>query len=210
MDNHIGVGMGTRKLDTETRQRQIVESALQITFEQGLSGLSLTELASRSGLVPAGIYRHFKGKDQIVDAVLDFLRDRLFAFVDATREETPDAIERLHLLLSRHLKLLLENPGIPQVVFSEGIFFPDSNGFSKTREIIEGYLERVAGIVREGQESGRIQPGLDPRMVSVMFFGMILPAVIVSRATSGEFDAIEHVENAWPTFVSAIAVHSHD
>jgi len=150
--------MGTRKLDTETRQRQIVEAALQITLESGLSGLSMTELASRSGLVPAGIYRHFKSKDDIVDAVLDYLRDRLFAFVEVIREETPDALERLHLLLARHLGLLLENPGIPQVVFSEGIFSPDSHGFTKTREIIEGYLERVAQIVREGQDSGCIHP----------------------------------------------------
>lgn len=202
--------MGTRKLDTETRQRQIVEAALQITLESGLSGLSMTELASRSGLVPAGIYRHFKGKDDIVDAVLDYLRDRLFAFVEAIRETTHDALERLRLLLVRHLGLLLENPGIPQVVFSEGIFSPDSSGFTKTREIIEGYLERVAHIVREGQDSGRINPGLDPKTVSVMFFGMILPAVIVSRATLGEFDAMKHVENAWPTFVRAIAVDPDD
>lgn len=200
--------MGSKKPDTETRQTQIVESPVQI-LEHGLSGLSMTELASRSGLAPAGIYRHFKRKDQIVDAVLDFLSDRLFAFVDATREETPDAIERLHRLLSRHLRLLLQNPGIPQVVFSERIFFPHGKGFEKTREIIEGYLKRVAKIVREGQDSDRIQPNLDPSTVSVMFFGMILPAVIVFRATSGEFDATEHVEKARPTFASAIAVRAN-
>ncbi len=198
--------MGTRKLNTETRQRQIVEEALQITREHGLAGLSMTELASRSGLVPAGIYRHFKGKNEIVDAVLDFLRERLFGFVEAICEETPDALERLHRLLIRHLKLLLENPGIPQVVFAEGIFSPDSSGFTKTSEIIEGYLEKVAGIVREAQDSDRIQRSLDPKTVSVMFFGMILSAVIVSRATSGEFDAMVHAENAWPTFVRAITV----
>ncbi|MFC1834247.1 TetR/AcrR family transcriptional regulator [Thermodesulfobacteriota bacterium] len=209
MDVHIGVGMGTKKLGTQTRQRQILEAALQITLENGLSGLNITGLASRSGLVPAGIYRHFSSKDEIVDAVLYFLRNRLFAFIESIREETPDALERLHLLLTRHLKLLLDHPGIPQIVFSDGIFSQVGNGFTKTSEIIEGYLERVEQIVREGQVSRRICPGLDPKTVSVMFFGMILPVVILVRATSGEFDVEKHVAKAWPTFVSAITVHAN-
>jgi AcrR family transcriptional regulator len=202
--------MGAKKLDTHTRQRQIVQEALKIALEHGLAGLSVAELASRSGLVPAGIYRHFESKNEIVDAVLDYLRDRLFGLVDGICRENPDSVERLRRLLTSHLQLLLENPGIPQVVFSEGIFSAGCSGFIRTQAIITGYLERVTGIVREGQNDGRIRESLDPKTVSVMFFGLILSTIVVSRATSGEFDATAHVANAWPTFVEAVTERSQE
>jgi len=44
-----------------------------------LVGLSLAAVARRVGLVPSGIYRHFKNKDEILLAVLDRIEARMSA-----------------------------------------------------------------------------------------------------------------------------------
>jgi AcrR family transcriptional regulator len=192
--------MGTKKLNTEIRQRQILDEALKIVSQQGLEGLSVGKLADRSGLVPSGIYRHFHNKTEIVDTVLGFVNERLIANVEAVCAETPDAEERLYRLLNRHVNLLLENPGIPQVVFSEGIFSSNSTAHTHVIRIIHGYLGKVEQIIRQGQADGHINPGIDPGTVSVMFLGLIIPGIMLSTATSGEFDARNHVERAWSLF----------
>ena len=135
---HIGDDMGTKKIDTETRQRQIVEEALGIVAQHGLEGLSVAELGNRTGLVPSGVYRHFEGKDQIILAVLDFVRDHLFRYLQAVRQETSDPVDRLRRLFYRHLKLLKDNPGIPRVVFGGAVFSADVPNRDKASEIIEG------------------------------------------------------------------------
>jgi len=38
-----------------------------------------------------------------------------------------------------------------------------------------------------------------------VFYGMILPAAVLCNLTEGDFDIMEHVDNAWPVFLKSIA-----
>jgi len=64
-------------LDTQVRQEQITQAALNLISANGLKGLSVAGVAKRIGLVPSAIYRHFNSKDQIIDATVDLIFDRL-------------------------------------------------------------------------------------------------------------------------------------
>ena len=69
--------MATEKLDTQVRREQIVQAALSLIGTHGLRRLSVASLARRIGLVPSALYRHFKGKDDVIEAVLQHIRDGL-------------------------------------------------------------------------------------------------------------------------------------
>ena len=51
------------KLDTQIRREQIAEAAMSLVASQGLRRLSVAAVARRVGIVPSGIYRHFKSKE---------------------------------------------------------------------------------------------------------------------------------------------------
>ena len=110
--------MADEKLDTQIRQEQIVEAALGLVAAYGVKRLSVAAVARRVGLVPSGIYRHFKSKDDILAAVLDLLEKRLLANVEAARQESFDPLERLHSLLIRHIRFIRDGRAIPHIVFS--------------------------------------------------------------------------------------------
>ena len=73
------------------------------------------------GLVPSGIYRHFKNKDEMLDAVLDRVEQRLLANVKASRDEHADALDCLKDVLMRHIRFLREGKviSVPRMIFSE-------------------------------------------------------------------------------------------
>ena len=73
--------MGTEKLDTEVRQEQLAQAALSLITTQGPKSLSVARVARRVGLVPSAVYRHFESKDELLDAVLEMIRERLNANV---------------------------------------------------------------------------------------------------------------------------------
>lgn len=197
--------MGTKKLDTATRQRQIVEQALGLIAQNGLERLRVAELGVRTGLVPSAVYRHFEGKDKIILAVLDFVGDRLSQNVQSARQEASDPLDQLRRLFYRHLKLLQENPGIPSVIFAGAVFSEGTPNRDKVREIIEGYLAKVAEIIRVGQEYGRIGSDHDPETLSLMFLGLILPIVVLSRVARKEVDWDSHAQKAWKVFSESMA-----
>ena len=197
--------MGTEKQATEVRQEQIAQAALDLVGKQGLKGLSIAGIAERVGIVPSAVYRHYKGKDDILDAVLALLRNRLMENVTAVRQETPDALGRLKSLLMRHVRMLAENRAIPHVIFSDGMYTGHPERKAKVRDIMHGYLGEVMRIVQEGQQAGAVRREIDPKATSVMFLGMILPAAVLWSVSGGDFDVVAHAKNAWPTFERGIA-----
>src|SRR5271166_6583139 len=100
--------MADAKLQTRIRREQIAEAALRIVAAEGVKRLSIAAVARRVGLVPSGIYRHFKNKDAMIDAVLDLLESRLQGNVAAARDDSGDAIQRLHGLFTRHIRIIRE------------------------------------------------------------------------------------------------------
>ena len=196
--------MSDQKLDTQIRREQIAEAALSLVASRGVGRLSMAAVARRVGLVPSGIYRHFKGKDEVLDAVLDLIHSRLMANVEAVRAETSDPMERLRRLLMRHIQFIRQGRAIPQILFSEHVHSRRPEKKDRVYRIACDYLGEVARLVGEGQQSGQIRPELDPDTVAVMFLGMVVPAGILWHLTEGRFDVTRHGGRAWEMFRTAI------
>jgi AcrR family transcriptional regulator len=192
------------KLNTGIRQDQIIEAAMHLIGSQGLKGLSMAALANRIGLVPSAIYRHFKSKNDIVDMILDFIQERLSTNIRITCKETSEPMERLQRILKRHIRTLRENQAIPRVIFTEDVFSGNPKRKTKVYGIVNGYLEGLNKIIRDGQEKGQIRSDMDSKTVALMFLGMIQPGAILWFLSDGKFDISKHSEKNWNVFREAI------
>src|SRR5665647_2638995 len=96
------------KLDTQIRRAQIAEASMSLVANQGLRRFSVAAVARRVGIVPSGIYRHFKNKDEILGAMLDRVEERLLANVEEARAENADPVECLKGVLMRHIRMIRE------------------------------------------------------------------------------------------------------
>ena len=198
--------MAEEKLDTQIRREQIAEAALSLVASQGLRRLSVAAVARRVGLVPSGIYRHFKNKDEILDAVLDRVEQRLLANVKASCDTHADALDCLKDVLTRHIRFLREGKviSVPRMIFSDDVHGDNPQRKRRVLGILNQYAGLVAEIVRRGQSQGRIRPELDAQTVAMMLFGIIVPAGILWHLTEGGFDVTRHAQQAWKLFVAAV------
>ncbi|MBN9657559.1 MAG: TetR/AcrR family transcriptional regulator [Acidobacteria bacterium] len=192
------------KLHTEVRKDQFAQAALGLVATYGLKGLSVARVAHRVGVVPSAVYRHFTSKDELLDAVIGLIRDRLAQNVQKASQECKDALECLRRLLMLHAQLIRENQGVPRIVFSEEIFSGNPRRKVAVHEIVRGYLKHVAGMVKRGQAEGQIRNNLDPSTVSIMFLGLIQPAAILWQLSDGGIDVTKHAERAWQILADAI------
>jgi AcrR family transcriptional regulator len=198
--------MADEKLDTGIRREQIAEAALGLVAAYGLKRLSMAAVARRVGLVPSGIYRHFKSKDEILAAVLDLLEQRLLANVRAACEDSPRPIERLRSVLTRHIRFIREGRAIPRIIFSDDVHGGNPERKQRILDILGAYRGQIVGLIRDGQQEGVIRAELDPETVSLMLLGIIIPAGILWHLTDGGFDVTRHAERCWQMFYEMIAV----
>jgi AcrR family transcriptional regulator len=196
--------MRASKEETAVRQEQIADAAMELIGAGGLSGLSISGIAERVGLVPSAVYRHFKGKEAVLDAVLDLLRTRMLANVAAVRAEESEALPRLRLLLERHMAMMVERPAFIHVVLAHFSAADHEGRWSSLNATMCEYLHEVTGIVEQGQADGAIRAEIPSRTAAVMFIGLVLPAAMLYKLSGGKFDPAAHVKAAWPVFMRGL------
>ena len=108
--------MRSRKT-TEIRREEILRAALFIVEQQGLDNLNTNAIAALIQLVPSAIYRHFKNKEEIIAALIDFIGERLQQNLQQATTQEGTALERLKSLFELHVKLLQEEPAIPRILY---------------------------------------------------------------------------------------------
>jgi AcrR family transcriptional regulator len=197
--------MRARKTRTEVRQEQIARAVLAVVERHGLRGLNVARVAQAVGVVPSGLYRHYPGKSRMLDSVLDLIAARLATIQAEASSNGASALDRLQHLLRLHVELVRRNSALPRLVFSEELLHGRPAQRRRLFEIVCGYLRQVAELLREGQHEGCVRPDVDPDAASLLFLGLIQPAVLLHAMSAGEFDLAAHAEAGWKLFVKAVS-----
>ena len=58
------------------RKEEIILTTLELAAEKGLAGVSMSRIADKIGIKKPSLYKHFSSKDEIVEAMYQFLRDK--------------------------------------------------------------------------------------------------------------------------------------
>lgn len=192
--------MTRKKLSTEVRRRQIAEAALSIIQEQGVGGLSISGIASRVGMAPSNLYRHFSGKEEVLVTAIDYLAGRMAGNVSRSQAETRSPLARLHGVLTRHAGMLETFAGLPLLLFSEEVFHGGGELRERLLAAVHGYVEALTGLVEQGQARGEMRADLEPRVIAVMALGVLIPAAALWLMTGKSFDLHEQIEASWSVF----------
>jgi AcrR family transcriptional regulator len=188
------------KVASGIRREQIAAAALALVNRGGLRALSMAAVARGVGLVPSALYRHFRSKRELLDALLEVIDERLAQGAAEARRQYDDPLQRLQSMLERHIRLIQANSAIPRIVFSEEVIGGSAQRRRRLYSIIESVLARVADTIREGQRYGLIRAELKPETAALVFLGLIQPAAIVWHLSDGALDLTRHADEAWNLF----------
>lgn len=78
-----------------TRERQILDAAAALFYEKGFHGVGVDEIGQRVGISGPGLYRHFKGKDEILAALFNEAVEELIAGTAVGYDDPHRDLERL-------------------------------------------------------------------------------------------------------------------
>ena len=173
------------KKSTEERREEILSAALALAEEKDIDSIGIADIAAVIKLVPSAIYRHFSGKEQIIDGLLDFVSKTLQGNVRRVTAKEGSAIAKLQLLFEAHLKMIEEKSAIPRIMLSL-----IGNGKLETlkrkmQTIIAAYLDSVEQIIEEGRKNGELDCR-DAGAAAVLFLSVIqsvafMPQLVETR-----------------------------
>lgn len=160
----------------ETRQT-ILDEALALSSQVGVSGLSIGALADRAGMSKSGVFAHFGSKEELQIAVLREGQQRFVDTVVRPALKAPRGIARLRAILANWLdwtrKARLPG-GCPMNAAAQE--FDDQPG--PVRDAVEAGLadgrRLLANAVRMAIEAGELRPDTDVDQFVFEFSGIVL------------------------------------
>ena len=195
--------MRSRK-STEVRKEEIVRAALAIVEQRGLDKLNINDIAAKIELVPAAIYRHFTGREEIVAALIEYIDKRLRYNLSQVDIVTGTPIAKLKALFEMQVSLLKEEAAIPRVLYF--LLSSDRNLELKASMLsaVSFYVQQVKKLLLQGQEKGEISLDIDVMAAAMMFLGMVQPLAIMSQVNKEVLDRYPH--KLWQNYQRSLRV----
>lgn len=158
------------------RRGLALDAALACYVRRGIAATSLRDIAGEAGVTPALLHYYFGDAAGLRDAVIAERLIPVFAEVRDTLLGMPDAALRevLAAFVAQICALIGRYPWLPALwireVVSEGGGLRDLLVTRLTPEISAVLAARIAA----EQAAGRLNPGLDPRLLVVSLVGLTL------------------------------------
>lgn len=95
----------------------ILKAAKELFYERSFAAVGVDEIGQRAGVTGPAIYRHFRGKDEILSTLFDDAIDRL---MEATAVQLDDPWEELEALVRGHAEFVMSERKLAGVKIREG------------------------------------------------------------------------------------------
>jgi AcrR family transcriptional regulator len=187
------------------RQQEIVRAVRTIITEKGMESLTVRTIADKLGVTDGSLYRHFKSKHDILFLLIQEIGQTLLQAVDGSIPQGKDPVEKLERIFFTHLSYAQQRKGISFIVIMETINLKDRRLQRQMWGVIDQYLERIRGILKEGVRLGKFKSNLDIVTASVAFFGMIQSLVTIwSLSNYKVLLSTERLKQAFSIFKNGI------
>jgi AcrR family transcriptional regulator len=146
------------------RGEQIVDVAIRLLSEGGISVLTTKNLAEAVGVSEPALYRHFKGKMDILVAILDRLEANMRRLFEQSLNREDCVLDQLQVIHKRMFHTFAAQPAMASVVFSEEIFRHDprlSERVSCIMDLVQGQIMRLLRSKKGRAECRRDVPAKD-------------------------------------------------
>lgn len=182
------------RLDTETRQRQIVQAAIALIHHGGIQNLTIKKIAGEVGISEQAIYRHFENKRAILTAIINFFNIRCSEILDEVGE-IQNSLLQVRRFMEIHIEYFEKNPAMATVIFSEEIFQNESSLAQKVKQLVDTLIQFVTALVKKGQASGEISNDHPAGDIAFMILGSLRFLVTVCRLSGY---SLSMKERGWP------------
>ena len=166
-----------------TTREKILEAALSLFAENGYDGTSVGRIAESVGIRAPSLYKHFKGKEEILNTLIDMAEARYEVYFGSEKNigKIPGSAEEFIRATMEKIRFTMRDPMIRKIrKFLVQEQFRDAK-FAEvtTRHQVDGLLKMYGKIIEGMMDQGMIERD-DPLMLALELSAPA--AVMVSKA----------------------------
>jgi len=180
----------------ERTRKAILEGAATIMLEQGVSGFTVDEVVSRTGIALSTVYRHWRTRDDLLSATI------VYSGEPQVIPDTGSAANDVSELLALRRRHIAEHWDVNLQSLSGIIDAGRRNPklLMAVTQVLDRVLAVLQTILKRGQERGEIRKDLDLKVAADILLG----AFIVRNGYRGETTTDADTDNITATIIKGI------
>lgn len=170
------------------RQLEIIEASSKLLTQGGVSGLTIKNIAKEMEFSESAIYRHFKSKEEIIIAMLNYLSESMNVRLSKICSSDNSAKQRLINVFESQLDFFESNPNFVVAVFSDGLFEESQKINEAIQRIMAVNMKNLIPVVSEGQVKGEFINTMTPEELMHIVMGSFRLQMYKWRISNMKFD----------------------
>lgn len=186
MNSHL------KHLPAVERRAVTVETVIALAAEQNPSEITTASIAKRMGLTQGAIFRHFSSKDAILEAVMEWVAEKLLSRQEEKLQGGLSPLAALEAIFMAHIDFVVEHPGVPRILFGELQRKESTSAKRMAQTLLRRYAERVHQLLEEGKENGEVDTSLESEAGAILFIGTV-QGLVMQSLLAGDVGRIRRV-----------------
>ena len=183
--------------DMSTKGR-ILDAALTLFAENGYDGTSVEQIANIVGIKAPSLYKHYKGKEDILNALIDSAEtwyEEMFGF-ENNIGEVPQSREEFIKVTMERISFTMRDPIIrkTRILLVQEQFRNERISEATTRHQLDGIQRMYAKIIKGMMDEGIVKSDDSDLLAAELTAPVVLQIARSDRQPQCEEECMEYIE----------------
>ncbi len=183
--------METKNNIFSARQLEIIEAAGKLLSHDGIASLTTKNLAKEMGFSESAIYRHFKGKEDIIVALLNYLAINMDERLTATINKDVSPLDNFTAIFKNQFNFFKKNKHFIIVTFSEGLLEHSAEINDAMQHVITIKIKHLLAIFKQAQQQNLFTDKVKPEDLIHIVMGSFRLLMFKWRLDNFKFDIVK-------------------
>lgn len=174
-------------MNSESRKKQLILTAIDIIDELGYQNLTIQELSKREKISDAAIYRHFNGKNDLILHVLDYYNHFFTEIYSSIEESKLSASDALDLSITKILAVFEEYPNMTAILNTFENFRHGDEISNRLTIILNGIKDFLTRLFQKGIDNMEFSGKVSASSSAHILMGTFLSVSLTWRLSNFHF-----------------------
>lgn len=194
-------------MEIKERQLEIIEAAGEILTESGIAGLTTKNLAAKMGFAESALYRHFKGKEEIILTMLRYLAKDMDNRLTLSVLDVESPEEKLKAVFNNQFDFFKKNPHFLVAIFSDGLLEESKAINEAIMQIMTTKRKHLLQIIQQGQKQNQFASSISADDLVHIIMGSFRLHMLQWRLSGFSFDLKSKGNKLMITLLTLIQPH---
>ena len=189
-----------------SRRDQILQVLAVMLEKKTVKPVTTAALAAEIKISEAALYRHFRSKTDMFNALIDFIENTLFSRVSAVMEDKSNAVDRIKHIVHILLLIVEHNKGMSRILTREALANEDASLHIRVDKMFARLDVQIKQVLKEAINQESLKTSFATAEVSKLILS--IPEGLIQQFIRSNFTELPTKiwHNSWKVLAPQIFV----